>query len=393
MLSKVFEMQLAMVTSGPWIFFASLFLCLLMVSAGARYLRRAEDLKAVQAAHSTPTPRTGGVAVVLAMCLGFWLFAPEAVAPITGLFLLSLIPVFSIGVAEDLGILMSPRRRLFAAALSSVMVIVLLDVQVTQADVPGLDWALGFTAFGFFFTVLWVTGLCHATNLIDGLNGLAAGSCALTAIGIAMIAEQAGDTDIATLAAIIVPAILGFLVLNWPFGKVFLGDGGAYTLGHVLGWLGIFLLARNPEIAGPAVGLLFFWPVADTFFAMYRRIRAGVRPDEPDRLHFHQLVMRALEILILGRKRRRISNPLASLVLMPLVAGPIFMGVLLWDRPYAALFAIGFFAILFVSSYSAGMRLARKATLNSAQAFRRARDQRPGSVPRYDDAIGIEAKT
>jgi UDP-GlcNAc:undecaprenyl-phosphate/decaprenyl-phosphate GlcNAc-1-phosphate transferase len=386
-------MQFAIMTSGPWIFFASLFLCLIMVSAGARYLRRAEDLKAVQAAHSAPTPRTGGVAVVLALGLGFWLFAPESVAPMTGLFLMSLIPVFAIGVAEDLGIFMSPRRRLFAAAMSSVLVIVMLDVQVTQADVPGLDWALGFAAFGFFFTVLWVTGLCHATNLIDGLNGLAAGTCALTAIGIAMIAEQAGDTDMGTLAAMIVPAILGFLVLNWPFGKVFLGDGGAYTLGHVLGWLGIILLARNPEIAGTAVGLLFFWPVADTFFAMYRRIRAGVRPDEPDRLHFHQLVMRAIEILILGRKRRKVSNPLASLVLMPLVAAPIFTGVLLWDRPYAALFAIGFFAILFVSSYSAGMRLARKATVNSAQAFRRARGLRSGSAPRHDEPMIAGAKS
>jgi UDP-N-acetylmuramyl pentapeptide phosphotransferase/UDP-N-acetylglucosamine-1-phosphate transferase len=385
-------MQFAMMTSGTWIFCASLFLCAVMVSGGARYLRRSEDLKAVQAAHSAPTPRTGGVAVVIAMGLGFWLFAPEALAPLTYLFLLSLIPVFSIGVAEDLGALMSPRRRLFAAALSSVMVIVLLDVQVTQVDVPGLDWALGFAGFGFLFTVLWMTGLCHATNLIDGLNGLAAGSCILTAIGIVMIAEQSGDADLAVLAAMVIPAILGFLVLNWPFGKVFLGDGGAYTLGHVLGWLGIFLLARNPEIAGTAVGLLFFWPVADTFFAMYRRYRAGVRPDEPDRLHFHQLVMRALEILILGRRRRRISNPLAALVLMPMVAAPIFTGVLLWDRPFAALFAIGFFAVLFVSSYVAGMRLARKATLKSTQAFRRARDLRGGSAHAGSEAAALGVK-
>jgi UDP-GlcNAc:undecaprenyl-phosphate/decaprenyl-phosphate GlcNAc-1-phosphate transferase len=385
-------MQFAMMTFGPWIFCASLFLCALMISGGARYLLRAQDLKAVQAAHSAPTPRTGGVGVVLALGLGFWLFAPEALASMTGLFLLSLIPVFSVGLAEDLGAMMSPRRRLFAAALSSVMVIVLLDVQVTQADVPGLDWALGFAGFGFFFTVLWMTGLCHATNLIDGLNGLAAGSCILTAIGIVLIAERSGDADLAALAAMVIPAILGFLVLNWPFGKVFLGDGGAYTLGHVLGWLGIFLLVRNPDIAGTAVGLLFFWPVADTFFAIYRRYRAGVRPDEPDRLHFHQLVMRALEILVLGRKRRRVSNPLATVVLMPLVAAPIFTGVVLWDRPLAALLAIGLFAVLFVSSYSAGMRLARKATLTSKQAFRRGRDLRGGSMLADSDAAALGVK-
>jgi UDP-GlcNAc:undecaprenyl-phosphate/decaprenyl-phosphate GlcNAc-1-phosphate transferase len=334
-------------------------ICYAIVKLGARLPIRMQDLGAVQAAHSAPTPRLGGVGILIALSCGLALFAPASLYLSLQPFLVAIMPVFVVGLAEDIGWAMSPARRLFAAALSSIMVVALFDTQIARADVPGLDWALGFAGIGFVFTVLWTTGICNAINLIDGLNGFASGTCMMMAIGLAMMAHIAGDAELAAVTWMLVPALFGFLVLNWPLGRIFLGDSGAYTLGHILAWLGIFLLNRNGEVAGTAVGLLFFWPVADTLFSIYRRYRAGRRPDAPDRLHFHQLVMRGLEIMVLGRRDRKVSNPVAALLLMPLVAAPICTAVVLWNRPTEAFIAIALFSALFVVSYMTGMRLAQ----------------------------------
>jgi hypothetical protein len=76
----------------------------------------------------------------------------------------------------------------------------------------------------------------------------------------------------------------------------------------------------------------------------------------PDRLHYHQLVMRALEITLIGRDRRTIANPLATLVILPLASAPVLAGVLLWNKPLEAFLALGGFAVLFVLSYIVGIK-------------------------------------
>ena len=81
---------------------------------------------------------------------------------------------------------------------------------------------------------------------------------------------------------------------------------------------------------------------------------------QPDRLHFHQLVLRTCEILILGRKRRKFANPLATIIVLPLAITPMFAGVFLSTDRNQALLAILFFGLVFVLSYKVGLAIARK---------------------------------
>lgn len=356
------------------IFLASFIICAVLVSAKSYHIphtTRVADQGAVQSAHETPTPRIGGIGIVTALVGALLLGSHGDLRTPMMLFSLSLAPVFLAGLAEDIGFGTSPRARLMAAALSSVIAITLLQIWIPRSDVPGLDLLLTFTPFAVLVTVLWGTGLCHAFNLIDGLNGLAAGAGILTALGLAAIALQSGDAFLAGTVLSVVPALLGFLVLNWPFGKIFLGDAGAYSIGHVLGWLGVFVLARAENVSVFAVALVFFWPVAETFFTIYRRIRAGRRPDQPDRLHCHQLFMRGLEISLIGRGRRKVSNPLTALLMLPFMGAPVLAGVLLWDRPQLATWAMALFALAYVQTYLIGVRY----TCRRARATRRARRQ------------------
>ena len=119
------------------------------------------------------------------------------------------------------------------------------------------------------------------------------------------------------------------------------------------------MVALRADISPFAVLLVFFWPVADTLLAIWRRRTSGVKTDQPDRLHFHQLAMRFLEIRFLGRHKRHISNPLTTIVLAPMIVAPQIAGVLLAFDHQKAIIATVLFVVLFFSSYLVGISLAR----------------------------------
>ncbi len=322
------------------------------------YVVRRGDVAAVQAAHRRLTPRIGGLAL-LAGLLPMTFMIRADLAPWFGLFLLSLGPIFIAGLLEDIGRRVSPSMRLLAAALSSLIAVTLLGHWVPRLDVPGFDALFQWAPFvAILFTLVATAGVSNGFNLIDGINGLAAGVGVISALAMAAIATRGGADALAHLNLMLTAALLGFIVFNYPWGRLFLGDAGAYTLGHVLAWFAIVLMHRVPDLTPWAVLLIFFWPVADTFFAIYRRRRSGRPTTRPDRLHFHQLAMRALEITVTGRSTRHITNPVATLLLLPMAAVPAFFGIWLWNRPLAAFLALIGFAGLFVTTYLLGLRLA-----------------------------------
>lgn len=344
------------------IFVVSAAICALILATQRHHLglaARRDDTNAVQAAHSGAVPRIGGIALVAAL-LPMALLLPTEQAVTFGIFALSLGPVFFAGLAEDLGWPISPRMRLLAAAASSALAIMLTGVWLPRADLPGLDLLFDWVPFAMLFTLFAGAGICNGFNLVDGVNGLAAGIGTLAALAMAAIALRGGAADMVEPNLMIAAALMGFLVFNFPSGRIFLGDAGAYSLGHILAWFAIALLHHLPDLTPWALVLVFFWPVMDTFFAIYRRRRAGRATTLPDRLHFHQLTMRAIEITLVGRDARHIANPLATVVVLPMAAAPALIGIWLWDRPLAAFSAFAGLAVLFVLTYALGIAFARR---------------------------------
>ena len=192
-------------------------------------------------------------------------------------------------------------RRLSACVVSGVLFLSVFNVWLSQIGVMGIDNWLSFAPFGIVFTLFATSGVVNAFNLIDGLNGLSSYVTISTAIALSIISFQVVNFQIASYLILLSAAVLGFMVLNFPFGKIFLGDAGAYTLGHILVWSAILLINFDTGISSFAILLIFFWPVADTGLAIWRRWKLGNPTDRPDRLHFHQLAMRYLEIRFVGR--------------------------------------------------------------------------------------------
>lgn len=342
------------------VFLVSVLVCGAILATRRHHLKfvvRRADLGAIQAAHRQPTPRIGGLALLVALLPMGFVIQPE-LAPRFGLFMLSLGPVFIAGFLEYLGWPVSPRMRLLAAVFSSLICVGLLGVWLPRVDVPGLDTLVQWVPFAILLTLFATAGICNGFNLIDGMNGLAAGVGAIAALAMAAVAARGGALVMVDLNLLLTAALLGFLCFNFPKGRLFLGDAGAYSLGHILAWFAIALMHRVPDLTPWALVLIFFWPIADTFLAIYRRRRGGRSATKPDRLHFHHLVMRAIEITMTGRSARHITNPLSTLILLPMAATPAIAGVWLWDRPLAAFLAFVGFAALFVGTYLLGIRLA-----------------------------------
>ena len=113
----------------------------------------------------------------------------------------------------------------------------------------GLDLIISFAPVGIAFTVFATSGVVNAFNLIDGINGLSSYITISTAIALSLVAFKAEFTQISLFLILLSSAVSGFMLLNFPMGKIFLGDGGAYLLGHLLVWSAVILVGLTSELA------------------------------------------------------------------------------------------------------------------------------------------------
>ena len=280
--------------------------------------------------------------------------------------LASSLPVFIVGLAEDLGYLISPSKRLLASFFSGGLVVWFFEVWVKSVGIPIIDTFFSFGLFGIIFTLIAASGVVNAFNLIDGLNGLAGFTGVFVAVSLSYIAFETNQIEVLRFLFIFCACVLGFMLLNFPLGKIFLGDAGAYAMGHLLVWTAIILVNQTSEISPFAILLIFVWPVADTLLAIWRRWKKKRRADQPDRLHFHQLVMRFLEIRLLGRNQRHLANPIATIFLLPFIAVPQILGVIFWNNVLVSMSLAVIMIVLFFVTYFVGLKLA-KDTLGSSE--------------------------
>ena len=155
-----------------------------------------------------------------------------------------------------------------------------------------MDTLLQFTLISILFTSFAISGIANSINIIDGFNGLSSITCTIAFIGISLISYKAGDINLSNLAFILAASTFGFFLINWPFGKLFLGDGGAYFIGFSLAWVAVLLVERNKSVSAFSVVIICILPITEVLFSIYRRIIRKSHPGQPDRLHFHSLLHR-----------------------------------------------------------------------------------------------------
>ncbi len=276
------------------------FVVTLLATGGVRYFSMLHSFghdkdEGVQKFHTQTTSRLGGMGLIIGLFMSIAAAVktmPE-VASIGGWLLIASIPVFAGGLIEDLTHRVSPGMRLMLAMASSVFVLFVLNVGVNRTDIFWIDYLLQMQPIFIGLTVLVVSGFINATNIIDGFHGLASGTMALVLLGLAAIAHQAADWTMVNLCLMTFAVVLGFFCWNWPLGKIFLGDAGAYILGFWVIELGLLIVNRCSTVSPMSPLLVGLYPIVETLFSMYRRKFVRSHPmGHPDNLHLHTLLFR-----------------------------------------------------------------------------------------------------
>jgi UDP-GlcNAc:undecaprenyl-phosphate GlcNAc-1-phosphate transferase len=264
--------------------------------------------------HKVPIPRLGGVAIYIGVMLTM-----AALIAMTGRFpkdarggegglagiAIGGTLIFVLGLLDDLESL-SAKIKLLVQILAACAAYS-LGVRIRAVPIP---WSMNID-FSFLHlhgtlldlkwmslpvTVFWLVGIANAVNLIDGMDGLAAGVSAISALTIWSV-SLAGSLDrpySALLAAVLAGALLGFLRWNFNPARIFLGDSGAYLVGFILGAIsimGVIKGATANTIIVPCVLLILFFPILDTSWAILRRVARGRSPFEPDAGHIHHRLL------------------------------------------------------------------------------------------------------
>ena len=207
------------------------FVIFLTRSLHIQFTAKGHGNTAVQSSHRLPTSRIGGLAVILGGFFGA--FTLDATTSNLVFFLaISALPVFLGGLGEDVGFNVSAKMRLVLAFVSALLAGLLFEAWIPRMGVPVLEILTLYTLPAIVLTLLVSGGISHSLNLIDGLNGLAIGVSIVIALGLMSVAVSVGDYQISYILLLIIGALLGLLVFNYPFGKLFLGDAGAYCTGH-----------------------------------------------------------------------------------------------------------------------------------------------------------------
>ena len=315
------------------------------------------DLSGPQKFHARPVPRIGGLAIFSGFAVGALLLAYKfpGFSSKVGLLTLCCLPAFASGLVEDLTKRVSPLRRLLATLLAGVLGAYLLDGQIKYTSIPGLDFIGSTMVGGYVLALFVVSGVANSINIIDGMNGLASMCSAIMLSGLAYVALQAGDVFVAAIAIALIGAILGFFMWNYPFGLIFLGDGGAYFIGFVLAELSILLLVRNPDVSPMFPLLLCAYPVWETVFSMYRRKVVRGRPvGMPDGIHLHSLIYRRLMRWALGSKDAAVltrRNALTAPYLWVLCSLSVVPATIWWDDTVMLQIILGLFVVCYVLLY------------------------------------------
>jgi UDP-N-acetylmuramyl pentapeptide phosphotransferase/UDP-N-acetylglucosamine-1-phosphate transferase len=317
---------------GSLVFGASFAACLVIVLSQKWHgsLSHDHDLDGVQKVHMAAVPRIGGVGVAAGILLGS--LAHGAGLRETFLLLAASAPAFVAGLAEDFTKRVSVKARLAATALSAVIASALLGATVNALDLWGVDALLAIAPFAVLVTAIVVAGGSNAINIIDGFNGLSGSTIVIIAAGLAAVGFQHGDGVVLTLGVLGIGATLGFLALNYPRGRLFLGDGGAYFLGFWVSEMAVLLLVRNPSVNAWQVLAICAYPVIEVLFSMYRRkLIQKVSPGAPDALHLHTLVFRRLVSRHVRQDAARPwkRNAAVACVIAPAVAVCVAASVLL----------------------------------------------------------------
>jgi len=280
------------------IFFLALIITILLTPMVEKFALKigAVDIPDKRKIHVRHIPCLGGISLFAGVftALGLVLVFSDLalnLEALLGIFIGSIL-ILGVGIYDDLRGL-SPRVK-FSWQVLAALIVYFFGVEIGFVSNPfnGI-YPLGIWV-SLPLTLLWIVGVTNAINLIDGLDGLAAGVTAISAGTMFFVALSSGQYGAALLILALAGAALGFLKYNFYPARMFLGDSGSLLLGFILATTAITGVFKTTLVVALIIPVLILGvPIFDTMFAIGRRLSSGKHPFEADDKHIHHMLLRA----------------------------------------------------------------------------------------------------
>lgn len=252
------------------------------------------DVPNARKVHTRVMPRLGGLGIYLSFVIGLVAllpFIPDSYISsrdldFVGAFLVGGTMIVLLGALDDRFDL-SAKLKLLIQIATACVVVFGFDIKIEFANIPFHTYSSVETWMSIPFTILWIVGVTNAINLIDGLDGLAAGVSAIAIGTIAVMAFIMGNEITAVLCLLLLGSILGFLYFNFHPAKIFMGDSGSLFLGFSLALLSLLGFKQVAIVSFLTPLILIGVPLSDTMFAIVRRWMQKKPIFSPDKGHLH----------------------------------------------------------------------------------------------------------
>jgi UDP-GlcNAc:undecaprenyl-phosphate/decaprenyl-phosphate GlcNAc-1-phosphate transferase len=224
--------------------------------------------------HLAAVPLLGGLGIYLAWLVSTILLV-EVSRPVWGI-IGGVTIVVAVGLFDDLYEL-EPIIK-FCGQLLGIGVAIYFDMRITRIGLPFTDLFIDFPTFvSVLVTGVWMAAIINMVNFIDGLDGLAAGVCAISALTFSVISLSTGFPTMGIVAAVLAGATFAFLRFNFHPASIFMGDAGSMLLGFVLGAVSVQSVMKSTAAVALVLPLLVLAvPFTDLFLIVWRRWRRGV---------------------------------------------------------------------------------------------------------------------
>ena len=295
--------------------------------------------------HKIAVPRLGGIAIAIAFFFSLGIgyaflsnkekYTESMIGLCIGASIIALV-----GIWDDIRGLNAPKK--FLGQIASVLAALPFGFIIRELNIPfwGVIEVNSFA--GFLLAIFWVVGIMNAINLIDGIDGLAAGISVKILSALFVVSLLTGEKQMALVCIALAGAVVGFLRYNFHPATIFMGDCGALLLGFITSIVTVKVIFQNPSINSNSVVpvLLFGLPILDTTWAIIRRLLKHRKPFTADLGHLHH------RLLNLGMTQRKVALTLYLINLLTVGAGIL---VFLLNSNLVTLFTCVFMMIIGIS--------------------------------------------
>lgn len=236
--------------------------------------------------HQVSIPRLGGLAIYIGYMVSL-LYSVKDISSVKGLIIGSVILV-AVGIWDDVKQI-GPKTKLLGQIVAALM-LPIFDNAIHFISIG--DHMLYLEYLSIPLTVFWIVGFTNIVNLIDGLDGLAAGISLIACIAICIVTLQMGQIDLACITLALAGAACGFLRYNFNPAKIFMGDTGSMLLGYTMAAISVMGSVKTAATVGLVVPVIVLGlPILDTLFAIVRRRINGRPVFQPDKGHLHHRLL------------------------------------------------------------------------------------------------------